>query len=65
VRCHAVRFYEQPAQLVMIRRVRVAADVPPAERARLEVLRSDSKSFALLLMARRRQPQLPSRLQPQ
>jgi peptidylprolyl isomerase len=31
----------------------VAADVPPGERTRLEVLRSDSRSFATLLEARR------------
>jgi peptidylprolyl isomerase len=49
----AMGFYEVPGQMVKIERVRIAADVPPAERTRLEVLRSDSKSFATLLEARR------------
>jgi peptidylprolyl isomerase len=46
-------FYEQPAQHVPIRRVRVAADVPHAERARLEVLRTDTATFDALVEARR------------
>jgi len=49
----AMGFYEEPRQLVRIMRVRVAADVPAAERTRLEILRSDSPSFAALLEARR------------
>jgi len=46
-------FYEQPAQHVPIRRVRVAADVPAAERTRLEVLRTDTATFDALVEARR------------
>ena len=46
-------FYEQPSQHVPIRRVRVAADVPEAERSRLEVLRTDTATFAALVEARR------------
>ena len=46
-------FYEQPAQHVPIRRVRVAADVPDAERTRLEVLRTDTATFDALVEARR------------
>lgn len=46
-------FYEQPAQHVPIRSVRVAADVAPAGRSRLEVLRTDSATFAALVEARR------------
>jgi len=46
-------FYEQPAQHVPIRRVRVAADVPDAERIRLEVLRTDTATFDALVEARR------------
>jgi peptidylprolyl isomerase len=46
-------FYEQPSQHVPIRRVRVAADVPEAERSRLEVLRTDTRSFDALVEARR------------
>jgi cyclophilin family peptidyl-prolyl cis-trans isomerase len=46
-------FYETAAQRVAIKRARVAADVPAAERTRLQILRSDSKSFTTLLEARR------------
>lgn len=46
-------FYEQPDQHVPIVSVQVAADVPEAERARLEVLRTDTATFAALVEARR------------
>jgi len=46
-------FYEQPSQHVPITSVRVAADVPEAERARIEVLRTDTATFAALVEARR------------
>ena len=46
-------FYEQPSQHVPIRRVRVAADVPEAERSRLEVLRTDTRTFDALVEVRR------------
>jgi peptidylprolyl isomerase len=46
-------FYEQPSQHVPIRRVRVAADVPDAERSRLEVLRTDTRTFDALVEVRR------------
>lgn len=46
-------FYERPAEHVPIRSVRVAADVAPDRRSRLEVLRTDSASFAALVEARR------------
>lgn len=46
-------FYEQPAQHVPIASVRVAADVPAAERERVEVLRTDTATFAALVEARR------------
>ncbi len=46
-------FYEKPEQRVPIRSIRVAADVPPAERSELEVLRSESVSFRRLIEARR------------
>jgi peptidylprolyl isomerase len=46
-------FYEQPGQHVPITSVRLAADVPEAERARLEVLRTDTATFAALVEARR------------
>lgn len=46
-------FYEQPSQHVPIRSVRVAADVAPEARSRLEVLRTDSATFTALVEARR------------
>ena len=46
-------FYEQPAQRVPIVSVRIAADVPAAERPGLELMRTDTASFAALVEARR------------
>lgn len=46
-------FYEQPSQRVPIARVRLAADLPPAERPKIEVLRTDSTTFAALVEAKR------------
>jgi peptidylprolyl isomerase len=46
-------FYERPEQYVPIRTVRLAADVPVAERAPLEVLRTDTPTFAALVESRR------------
>lgn len=46
-------FYEQPSQHVPIASVRLAADVPDAERARIEVLRTDTATFAALVEVRR------------
>ena len=46
-------FYEQASQHVPIRRVRVAADLPEGERTRIEVLRTDTATFAALVEARR------------
>lgn len=46
-------FYEQPGQYTPIASVRVAADVPEAERSRLELLRTDTATFAALVEARR------------
>jgi peptidylprolyl isomerase len=46
-------FYERPEQYVPIRSVRLAADVPAAERARLEVMRTDTPTFAALVESRR------------
>lgn len=46
-------FHESAAWRVPIRRVRVAADVPPKERTPLEALRTDSSAFAGLVEARR------------
>ena len=49
----ALGFYEQAAQHVPIASLRRAADVPESGRIPLEVLRSDSRSFARLIDARR------------
>lgn len=49
----AMGFYEQPAQHVPISSLRRASELPEAERSPLEVLRSDSRSFARLIDARR------------
>lgn len=46
-------FYETPAQFVPIVSVRLAADVPAAERSRIEVIRTDTATFAALVEARR------------
>jgi peptidylprolyl isomerase len=49
----AMGFYDKPEQRVPILRVRVAADVPAAERTPLELLRTDTRAFADLVEARR------------
>jgi peptidylprolyl isomerase len=46
-------FYEKPEQRVPIRSVRVAADVPEGERARLSILRTDTQTFMDLVESRR------------
>ncbi len=46
-------FYEKPEERVPITRLRVAADVPAAERTELEVLRTDTPTFSALVDARR------------
>ena len=46
-------FYERPEQRVPIRTVRVAADIPATERTPLEVLRTDTPTFAALVESRR------------
>lgn len=49
----ALGFYEQPSQRVPIAAVRLAADVPQAQRAELEVLRTDTPLFEQLVESRR------------
>ena len=46
-------FYEQPGQRVPIVSVRMAADVPEAERTRIELMRTDTPTFTALVEARR------------
>jgi peptidylprolyl isomerase len=46
-------FYEKAEQRIPIASIKVAADVPPAERTQLEVLRTDSATFRDVTEARR------------
>lgn len=46
-------FYEKPEQRVPLKSVRVAADVPAAERSDLELLRTDTPTFDALVETRR------------
>jgi len=47
-------FYEKPEQRVEIKAIRLLADIPEDERPTLQVMRSDSKSWAQILDARRK-----------
>ncbi len=49
----ALGMYATAAEHVPIRRISLAADLPAAERTRLEVLRTDSPSYAAVVEARR------------
>lgn len=49
----ALGFYERAEQRVPIRRVRVAADLPEAERSAIEVLRTDTDTYTALIESRR------------
>ena len=49
----ALGFYEKPEQRVPIKAIRVAADVPLAERTDLQVLRTDTPLFKDLIESRR------------
>ncbi|EIM00255.1 peptidylprolyl isomerase [Rhodanobacter denitrificans] len=46
-------FYAKPAQRITIESVRLAADLPAKDRPAIEVLRTDSASFAALVEAKR------------
>jgi cyclophilin family peptidyl-prolyl cis-trans isomerase len=46
-------FYEKPSQRVTISSVRLASDLPAANRPAIEVLRTDSATFAALVDAKR------------
>ena len=46
-------FYEQATERLSITSVRLASELPESQRLQLQVLRSDSSSFAKLLEARR------------
>jgi peptidylprolyl isomerase len=45
--------YEKAEQRVPVKSIRVAADVPAAERSQLEVLRTDTPLFSALIESRR------------
>lgn len=49
----ALGFYKEPAEYHRYADIKVAADVPEAERANLETLRTDSESFSTLVNSRR------------
>ena len=49
----ALGYYAKPSENAPISRVVMASDLPAAERTRLEVLRTDSKTFADVVEARR------------
>jgi peptidylprolyl isomerase len=50
-------FYTTTESALPIRAVRVAADVPPAERSNLEILRTDTPLFRALIESRRNRPE--------
>ncbi len=49
----ALGFHEKAEQRIPIRRMRVAADVPAAERTPLQILRTDTATFQALVESRR------------
>ncbi|MBL8279445.1 MAG: peptidylprolyl isomerase [Pelomonas sp.] len=49
----AMGFYDKPEQRTGIQRIRLLADVPPAERPALQVLKTESPTWTQLLDARR------------
>ena len=52
----ALGFYEKPSQRVPIASIRLASDLPAAQRPNLEALRTDSPTFRALLNERRTRP---------
>ncbi|GGC71461.1 peptidylprolyl isomerase [Undibacterium terreum] len=49
----ALGFYEKPEQQVPIKSIRIAADVPAADRTNLEVIRTDTPTFTAIVEAQR------------
>lgn len=49
----ALGFYEDPARRVPIESIRLAAELPPEERPRLELLRTHTETFRALIDSRR------------
>ena len=50
-------FYSKTESPVPIKSIRMAADVPAAERSNLEVMRTDTPAFAALIESRRNRPE--------
>ena len=50
-------FYTKAEKPLPIKSIRVAADVPPAERSNLEVIRTDTPTFTALVESRRNRPE--------
>jgi peptidylprolyl isomerase len=50
-------FYTKSETALPIKSIRVAADVPAADRSSLEVLRTDTATFAALVESRRNRPE--------
>jgi peptidylprolyl isomerase len=50
-------FYTKDEKRLIIKSIRVAADVPAAERTNLEVIRTDTPTFAALIESRRNRPE--------
>jgi len=48
-----IGFYQRPEERIPILRVRLAADLPPAQRTAFQVLRADSATFAAVVQNRR------------
>lgn len=49
----ALGFYEKPEQMTAIKAIRMASDVPEAERSKLEILRTDTATFKAVVEAQR------------
>jgi peptidylprolyl isomerase len=50
-------FYSKTETMVPIKSIRIAADLPAAERTNLEVIRTDTPTFAALIESRRNRPE--------
>jgi peptidylprolyl isomerase len=53
----AMGFYTKSEAALPIKSIKVAADVPPAQRSDLEVIRTDTATFAALIESRRNRPE--------
>jgi peptidylprolyl isomerase len=50
-------FYAKNETPLPIKSIRLAADVPPAQRINLEVMRTDTPAFTALMESRRNRPE--------